>query len=284
MTVNTSSDMSSFVHLSVIIHLFLRRENSLVLGPGAALGVRYLTPRSTGAKIQHFLNFQLGLWALRIVQHTRPYNAMNYLQQQQPRLAMLARQIAIGRRRILDSGGSALAARCYATTKRTKTKAATAPKTSKPRATVTNTTSSGGKAAVSGGIAAATPLRKPSTSGLGVPSRSPAASPASSPPVSSSIPTSTTPGAATTDDGSALAAAREETLRTARLRRIDREKEAARQEEKERDYKERYDGAAKRYKLVVTALPILLVTSYFLFQQCEYIPARYSGIPWPWVY
>lgn len=243
-------------------------QSSLVLAQ--QLGVRYLRPRSTSAKMQHFPNFQLGLLVLRIARHTRHSNAMNYLQPQQPRLAMLVRQTAIGRRRILDNGGSALAARCYAT-KRTTTKAATAPKKSTPRATVTKTTSSGGKAGVSSSIAAATPLRKPSTSGLGVPSKSPAASSVSSPPpLSSSIPTPSTTPAASTDDGSALAAAaREETLRTARLRRIDREKEAARLGEKERDYKERYDGAAKRYKLVVTALPILLVTSYFLFQQCE---------------
>lgn len=244
-------------------------QSSSFLVLAQQLGVRYLRPRSTSAKMQHFPNFQLGLLVLRIARHTRHSNAMNYLQPQQPRLAMLVRQTAIGRRRIPDNGGSALAARWYAT-KRTTTKAATAPKKSTPRATVTKTTSSGGKAGVSSSIAAATPLRKPSTSGLGVPSKSPAASSVSSPPLSSSIPTPPTTPAASTDDGSALAAAaREETLRTARLRRIDREKEAARQGERERDYKERYDGAAKRYKLVVTALPILLVTSYFLFQQCE---------------
>jgi hypothetical protein len=276
MNLNTQVTRLVLFNSSFAITTSEQRCSCLVLAQ--QLGVRYLRRRSTGAKIQHFPNFELGLLVLRIARHTQPPNAMNYLQPQQPRLAMLVRHTAIGRLRALDTGGSVLTARCYAT-KRTKTKAATAPKTSKPRATVTNTTTAGAKAGASSSIAAATPLRKPSTSGLGVPSASPAASPAASP-VSSSIPTSTTPAAAATDDGSALAAAREETLRTARLRRIDREKEAARQEEKERDYKERYDGAAKRYKLVVTALPILLVTSYFLFQQCECSSgsARVNGV------
>lgn len=64
---------------------------------------------------------------------------------------------------------------------------------------------------------------------------------------------------------------REETLRTARLRRIDREREAERQEKAREEYKERYDGAARRYRMFMVGMPILLVTSYYLYQQCEYL-------------
>ncbi|KAL6887505.1 hypothetical protein HDV57DRAFT_488985 [Trichoderma longibrachiatum] len=74
-------------------------------------------------------------------------------------------------------------------------------------------------------------------------------------------------------DGEALRTAemRESALRAARLRRAaqrqDRRAEEARAAEERREYKRRYDGAARRWVSTIIALPILLVTSYYLFDR-----------------
>ena len=123
-------------------------------------------------------------------------------------------------------------------------------------------------------IAARTPFKKPSTTGLGVPSKSPSA-PAKPPllkPSSTGRPTQpVTPGAVplTAGDAAGRAEKREAQLRTARLRRVDQEAQQAAQEEAERAYKERYKGAARRWVSGMIAMPILLVTSWYLFDRRE---------------
>ncbi|KAH0489407.1 hypothetical protein TgHK011_009839 [Trichoderma gracile] len=64
---------------------------------------------------------------------------------------------------------------------------------------------------------------------------------------------------------------RESALRAARLRRLaqrqDRLAEEEKAKEEKRAYKRRYDGAARRWVSTIIALPILLVTSYYLFDR-----------------
>ncbi|EGR48461.1 uncharacterized protein TRIREDRAFT_107918 [Trichoderma reesei QM6a] len=64
---------------------------------------------------------------------------------------------------------------------------------------------------------------------------------------------------------------RESALRAARLRRLaqhqDRLAEEEKKREEKREYKRRYDGAARRWVSTIIALPILLVTSYYLFDR-----------------
>ncbi|KAL6876899.1 hypothetical protein J3F83DRAFT_426821 [Trichoderma novae-zelandiae] len=64
---------------------------------------------------------------------------------------------------------------------------------------------------------------------------------------------------------------RESALRAARLRRLaqhqDRLAEEAKAREARRAYKRRYDGAARKWVSTIIALPILLVTSYYLFDR-----------------
>lgn len=80
-----------------------------------------------------------------------------------------------------------------------------------------------------------------------------------------------TPGAVplTAGDAAGRAEKREAQLRTARLRRVDQEAQQAAQEEAERAYKERYKGAARRWVSGMIAMPILLVTSWYLFDRRE---------------
>lgn len=51
----------------------------------------------------------------------------------------------------------------------------------------------------------------------------------------------------------------------------DREAEAARQRDEKRAYKKRYDRAARKWVSTIIALPILLVTSYYLFDRREFL-------------
>ncbi|PTB73903.1 hypothetical protein M440DRAFT_1055037 [Trichoderma longibrachiatum ATCC 18648] len=51
------------------------------------------------------------------------------------------------------------------------------------------------------------------------------------------------------------------------LRTAERRAEEARAAEERREYKRRYDGAARRWVSTIIALPILLVTSYYLFDR-----------------
>ncbi|TFB02810.1 hypothetical protein CCMA1212_005233 [Trichoderma ghanense] len=64
---------------------------------------------------------------------------------------------------------------------------------------------------------------------------------------------------------------RESALRAARLRRLaqrqDRLAEEDKAQEEKREYKRRYDGAARRWVSTIIALPILFVTSYYLFDR-----------------
>ncbi|KAH6609044.1 hypothetical protein Trco_002390 [Trichoderma cornu-damae] len=89
------------------------------------------------------------------------------------------------------------------------------------------------------------------------------ASPASS---SSSSSSSTATAAALR-----TAEARESALRAARLRRLaqrqDREAEEARRREEKEEYTKKYDVAARKWVSTMIALPILLVTSYYLFDR-----------------
>ncbi|KAL9480373.1 hypothetical protein ACSS6W_005159 [Trichoderma asperelloides] len=67
------------------------------------------------------------------------------------------------------------------------------------------------------------------------------------------------------------AEARESALRAARMRRQaqkqDREAEAAKKREEEREYKKKYNTAARKWVSSIIALPIFLVTSYYLFDR-----------------
>lgn len=198
---------------------------------------------------------------------------------------MLARQSATSRSRILVGG--VLATRCYAT-KQPKTTVKAAPKTSKTKAatekgtaikttivkattakvTAAKATSGGKKTGVISSGKSSTPLPKTNT---GVPL------PPLSTPLTSTLPdsasrtnsASTEPLASAIEDASNTAAAREEQLRVARLRRLERERDDDKGEKAAGEYKVRYKKAARRYTAVMIAMPILLVTSYYLFQQCE---------------
>ncbi|KAF3056763.1 hypothetical protein CFAM422_012689 [Trichoderma lentiforme] len=67
------------------------------------------------------------------------------------------------------------------------------------------------------------------------------------------------------------AEARDSALRAARMRRLaqqqDRLAEEAKKKEEKREYKRRYDTAARKWVSTIIALPILLVTSYYLFDR-----------------
>ncbi|KAJ3507970.1 hypothetical protein NM208_g15888 [Fusarium decemcellulare] len=83
------------------------------------------------------------------------------------------------------------------------------------------------------------------------------------PPASSSEPES--------PDLEAIRAAekKEALLRAARLRRTEQLREEASEEQKKeqakKEYDNRYNTAARKYRLFIIAMPILLVTSYMLF-------------------
>ncbi|KAM0262101.1 hypothetical protein ACHAQJ_001842 [Trichoderma viride] len=91
--------------------------------------------------------------------------------------------------------------------------------------------------------------------------------------------TSSTTTATTTVEGSPsssaaalrTAEARESALRAARMRRLaqrqDREAEEAKKQEAKKEYKKRYNVAARKWVSTIIALPILLVTSYYLFDR-----------------
>ncbi|KOS23317.1 hypothetical protein ESCO_006631 [Escovopsis weberi] len=74
-------------------------------------------------------------------------------------------------------------------------------------------------------------------------------------------------------DGHALrtAEAREAALRAARLRRHgereERERQEAQRREQKRAYEARYKSAGRRWVSTIIALPILLVTSWYLFDR-----------------
>ena len=123
-------------------------------------------------------------------------------------------------------------------------------------------------------LASRMPFVKPSTSGLGVPSKSPSA--AKSHPSATSDRTRTAQDTTVGDasalagDASLTAEQRDAQLRTARLRRVDQERERAAKEEAEKDYKQRYNKAVGRWVRGIIAAPILLVTSYYLFDRREW--------------
>ncbi|KAL6849710.1 hypothetical protein ACO1O0_009253 [Amphichorda felina] len=153
--------------------------------------------------------------------------------------------------------------RWYATSRTPKTSAATKKRTA--------TTSSKAFDGEEESIAARTPLRKPTTTGLGVPSKSPSAppKPPASKPSNGKPVRPISPGAVppTVEDAAEQAERRESQLRTARLRRVDQDAQQAAKEEAQRTYKERYDGAARRWVSGIIAMPILLVTSWYLFDR-----------------
>lgn len=79
------------------------------------------------------------------------------------------------------------------------------------------------------------------------------------------------------------AEARESALRAARMRRQaqkqDREEEAAKKREEEREYRKKYNTAARKWVSSIIALPIFLVTSYYLFDRREFLlPCCWNGI------
>ncbi|KAL7906063.1 hypothetical protein GGI35DRAFT_482849 [Trichoderma velutinum] len=106
----------------------------------------------------------------------------------------------------------------------------------------------------------------------------PAPGSASSPRVSSTTTISSTgtkaaEAGAGTGTSAALrtAEARDSALRAARMRRLaqqqDRLAEDAKKQEAKKEYKRRYDTAARKWVSTIIALPILLVTSYYLFDR-----------------
>lgn len=75
-------------------------------------------------------------------------------------------------------------------------------------------------------------------------------------------------------DAVRAAESRERTLRAARLLQQEMRKKKAEEErqklEDDKKYKKRYKSAARKWTSTIVAMPILLVTSYFLFGRCEY--------------
>ncbi|KAK4078421.1 hypothetical protein PCL_07192 [Purpureocillium lilacinum] len=84
---------------------------------------------------------------------------------------------------------------------------------------------------------------------------------------------SSTSATAQPKDGNGVrtAEAREAALRAARMRRAsereDRDKEDAHRRQEHDDYQKRYNTAARKWVSSIIALPILLVTSYYLFDR-----------------
>ncbi|UKZ75773.1 hypothetical protein TrVFT333_003467 [Trichoderma virens FT-333] len=106
----------------------------------------------------------------------------------------------------------------------------------------------------------------------------PAPGSTSSPRISSTTTTTTTTmtsSAAATKAAEAgalrTAEARDSALRAARMRRLaqqqDRLAEETKKKEEKREYKKRYDVAARKWVSTIIALPIFLVTSYYLFDR-----------------
>ncbi|UNI24809.1 hypothetical protein JDV02_010529 [Purpureocillium takamizusanense] len=73
------------------------------------------------------------------------------------------------------------------------------------------------------------------------------------------------------ENGIRTAEVREAALRAARIRRAsergDRENEDARRKQERDEYQKRYNTAARKWVSSIIALPILLVTSYYLFDR-----------------
>ncbi|KAL7944898.1 hypothetical protein V8C42DRAFT_324037 [Trichoderma barbatum] len=98
-----------------------------------------------------------------------------------------------------------------------------------------------------------------------------------SPPRIASTTTTATAAAASTAAATGASAAfrtaeaRDSALRAARMRRLaqqqDRLAEEAKKTEEKREYKKRYNVAARKWVSTIIALPILLVTSYYLFDR-----------------
>lgn len=70
------------------------------------------------------------------------------------------------------------------------------------------------------------------------------------------------------------AEAREAALRVARIRRLDeretRSRDAAEERHKQDSYQDRYKSASRKWTSSIVALPILLVTSYYLFERRKF--------------
>ncbi|KAG9258360.1 uncharacterized protein F5Z01DRAFT_194190 [Emericellopsis atlantica] len=119
-------------------------------------------------------------------------------------------------------------------------------------------------------IAARAPLKKPSTSGLGIPSAVPSSSkkPNLSPRSSRDRPdAATTDAQATMGEAAALAERREAQLRYVRLQRIKAEEQARGLATGEKTYDQRYKELSRRWLGGMVGLPLLLVTSYYLFDR-----------------
>ena len=95
---------------------------------------------------------------------------------------------------------------------------------------------------------------------------------------STAIPISPATSPAATADAVRTAEAREAALRAARLRRAaqreDAEAAMASKNEKQNESERRYKTAARKWVSTIVALPILLVTSYYLFDRCEWLCRR----------
>lgn len=85
---------------------------------------------------------------------------------------------------------------------------------------------------------------------------------------------STIGGSPSTVDALRTAEAREGALRAARMRRlaqrVDMEKEQVAKDEAQAAYDKRYKTASRKWVSSMIALPILLVTSYYLFDRCKF--------------
>lgn len=87
-------------------------------------------------------------------------------------------------------------------------------------------------------------------------------------------PASTTQTPSPTTDAVRAAEQREMQLRWARIRRQDERKQQMEEEERKkqakREYQEKYNTKARKWTSSIIALPILLVTTYYLVDRCEY--------------
>lgn len=203
---------------------------------------------------------------------TRAYRQLASQALSRPAAPTIARQCAFSR--------------CYAT-KSSPSKTAAKPT---PKATAAKLNSVRKKAASrkvdieeNDNLAARTPLKKPSSDGLGVPSASasPASSKASSsnsealpeeitPPGSSDVDPAAAEKAASGRSAHAEAEKREALLRSARLNRADRVSEVAERDREEKEYGEKQKRLKSLYMRVVVGLPFVIVLSWKLWERCEF--------------
>lgn len=126
-------------------------------------------------------------------------------------------------------------------------------------------------------LAARTPLKRPSSDGLGVPS----ASPSAREPASVKGKASSGDDRAIADVAPAEAERKESRLREARQARQERTRAEEERRRGEREYEEKKGGLKKQYLRLVIGLPIFGVLSWVLWNRCELLLLRgFCSLSW----